>query len=91
MYRIVAAIILTLFYLPIFGSDRVTIDSLDNYINKAIAGRYFPGAQLVIGNSEGLYTPNLTVSQIIITPVPLTMIRFSIWHHVLKCAQRRSR
>lgn len=54
MYRIVAAIILTLFYLPIFGSDRVTIDSLDNYINKAIAGRYFPGAQLVIGNSEGV-------------------------------------
>lgn len=37
-----------------FAQGKVTTDSLDRYINHAIENQFFPGAQVVIGDSNGI-------------------------------------
>ncbi len=37
-----------------YGLSPQAVDSIDTYINSAIKDEYFPGAQLVVGNSDGL-------------------------------------
>ncbi|MFR9503774.1 MAG: serine hydrolase [Rikenellaceae bacterium] len=55
MYRVIATIILTAATIAKVSAAKIeVIDSLDNYITKAIADHYFPGAQIVIGTSEGV-------------------------------------
>ncbi len=52
-------IIFVCLYLSSFAVERKgAVDSLDRFIARAIDERYFPGAQLVVGSSEGVLYSN---------------------------------
>ncbi|MFI3285279.1 MAG: serine hydrolase [Rikenellaceae bacterium] len=55
MNKAIATIVLIVTTISnVFASRDKVIDSLDSFINKAINEHYFPGAQLVIGDSKGV-------------------------------------